>query len=244
MQLLRRISFTVLLMSLMTLVACGGSGGDLTGGGTDPDPAAVTLTLAKSNGDLSGDNDITISATVMQGSAAVANKLVTFTLTDETLATFTTQGSSSTGSDGVAEITVEATGLSGGVEVTATVTDVDPVAISFNSTGGGVVVVPPEGPVADNVTLFASSQQIASSGAQVVTLTAIAKDSSNNLLEGVTVNFSADSGALGAVSGDESSSSNVTGPDGKVTKELSTLAEPTNRIITTTIKKWFSIRYA
>ncbi|MFQ3313788.1 MAG: hypothetical protein ACI8SC_003009, partial [Colwellia sp.] len=33
MQFFRRFSFTMLLMSMMTLAACGGEGGDLTGGG-------------------------------------------------------------------------------------------------------------------------------------------------------------------------------------------------------------------
>ena len=137
MELLRRFSFIVLLMSL---VACGGGDGDLTGGGgTDPDPEPdqISLTLSKSDGDLSGDNDITITAVVEQGGAPLAQKLVTFTLTDETLATFTTAGSASTDANGVATIVVKATSLSGGVEVTAAVTDAEPVAIGFNSVGGG-----------------------------------------------------------------------------------------------------------
>ena len=101
--------------------------------------------------------------------------------------------------------------------------------------GGGIVVEPGDGPVADSISLFASSQQIASSGAQTVTLTAIAKDGNNNLLKGVKINFAADSGALEKVLDAEGNSSDVTGPDGKLTIKLSTLAEPTNRIITTTV---------
>jgi len=226
----------------MTLVACGGGDGDLTGGddggGTNPD--AITLSLAKSDGDLSGDNDITISATVMQGSSAITNKLVTFELTGDTESNATLSSTSkATDSNGIAEIMVSATGGKGGVEITASITvvDSDPISAtgSFNSVGGGVVIVPPEGPVADSISLFASSQQIASSGAQSVILTAIAKDGSNNLLEGVTINFAADSGALEKVIDDSGESSDVTGPDGKVTRKLSTLAEPTNRIITTTV---------
>ncbi len=235
MLLLQRLSFTMLLMSVMTLIGCGGGDGDLTGGGSDPDPGTVTLTLTKSEGVLSGDNKITIIATVMQGTVAVANKLVTFTLSDETLATFTTQGTSSTNSSGVATIIVQATGLSGGVKVTASIADSVSTSISFNSAGGGVVVEPPEGPVADSVVLFASSQQLASSGTKAVTLTAVAKDADNNLLEGITIDFSADSGSLAKVADAEGNTSDVTGPDGKLTRELSTLAEPKNRIITTTI---------
>ncbi|MDX2370779.1 MAG: Ig-like domain-containing protein [Colwellia sp.] len=139
MELLRRFSFTLLLMSLMTLVACGGGDGDLTGGGD------------------------------------------------------------------------------GGVG------------------DGDVIVVPDDGPVAESITLLASSQQLASSGVQTVTLTAIAKDGNNNLLPGVKVVFTADSGGLQELFDTSGNSLDITGPDGKATRELSTLAEPTNRIVTTTV---------
>jgi hypothetical protein len=99
------------------------------------------------------------------------------------------------------------------------------------SDGDGDVVT---GPVANSISLFASSQQIASSGAQTVTLTAIAKDADNNLLEGIDVRFSADSGALEKALDDTEQSPELTGPDGKITRILSTLAEPSNRIITIT----------
>ena len=90
MQLLRRLSFTMLLMSMMTLVACGDGDGDLLGGtdgGTSPE--AITLTIVKdTEGDLSQENDISLTATVLQGGAAIANKTVTFTLAVEGTATF------------------------------------------------------------------------------------------------------------------------------------------------------------
>lgn len=235
MELLRRFSFTVLLMSLMTLVACGGGDGDLTGddGGTNPD--AITLSLVKSDGDLSGDNDITISATVMEGATLLSGKLITFALTGDTESrAILSSNSKATESDGVATITVKATDLAGGVEVTATATDVDPDILSFNSTGGGSSVEPDERPIAESISLFASSQQLASSGVQTVTLTAIAKDGNNNLLTGVKVIFTANSGGLQELFDADGSSLDITGPDGKATRELSTLAEPTNRIITTT----------
>ena len=147
MQLLKRLSFTMLLMSLMTLVACGGgSGGDLTGGDTGGDAGdgtteVITLSLEKSEGDLSGDNDITIRVTAMQGTNPVANKLVTFALTETTQANATLSSSSkATDSNGVAIITVSATGGIGGVEVNASIeiTGAEPLSVSgsFNSTGG------------------------------------------------------------------------------------------------------------
>ena len=238
MGLLRRISFTMLLMSMMTLVACGGGDGDLTGGGdggTSPNPDVVTLSLAKSDGDLSGDKDIIISATVMQGSTLLSGKLVTFALTDNTKENATLSSTSqSTGSNGVATITVSATNAVDGVEIIATVTGVDPMTISFNSLGGGVKIVEGE-PKAASIRLFASSQQLASSGAQSIELSAIAKDENNNLLEGVTINFASDSGALGKILDESGGSSNLTGRDGKVAMELSTQDEPSNRVILVTV---------
>lgn len=337
MQLLRRLSFTMLLMSLMTLVACGGGGGDLSGGGENGGTDTFTIQIAKSDGDLSGANDVVVSVLVQEGNLPVANKLVTFTVNDESLATFSPAvGTAVTDANGIASITVKATSIAGGIEVTAAISEIDPVSIGFTSIGGGtggeadVLAIelsmsskevsasnPPTvtarvtyggQPVADelvtfsvdntdlatllpetgtastnnegvativitaagtagagivsasindlvlatttfnslgdgnddgspdvaNISLLASNQQIASSGAQKVTLSAIAKDSNNELLEGVTINFSADSGALEKIIDDDGNIVNVTGPDGKVTRELSTLGEPTNRIITIT----------
>ncbi len=240
MQLLRRLSFTMLFMSLMTLVACGDGDGDLTGGdngggGTDPD--AIILSIAKSDGDLSGVNNVTVGVRVMQGSNLVSGKLVSFALSEETQANATLSSSSqATESDGTAYITVSATNAVDGVKIIATVEGAESISISFNSQGGGgVVIEPDDGPVADSIRLFASSQQLASSGAQTIMLTAIAKDGNNNLLEGVEIIFSTDSGHLAKVVDGNGDTSNVTGPDGHITRELSTVAEPANRIITATV---------
>lgn len=230
MRLLRRISFTMLLMSMMTLVACGGGDGDLTGGGDGGTTGAVTLTVTKSDGDLSAANSVTVSATVVDNGSAVANKTVTFTLAVDGSATFDpVSGTATTDANGIASITVKVTDVKGSVNIIATYESATD-NISFNSAGDGVKVVIGE-PMADTITLFASSQQMASSGAQTIELTAIAKDGSNNLLEGVTISFGSDSGSLeNVVDG-----TNVTGANGKVVKILSTPAEPSNRVITVTI---------
>ena len=92
MQLFRRLSFTMLLMSMMTLVACGGGDGDLTGGGDGEGGTSDTakISISKSEGDLSATNDITISASLVLNSsgAAVVGKLITFTLNDPSIAVF------------------------------------------------------------------------------------------------------------------------------------------------------------
>ncbi|PKI14264.1 beta strand repeat-containing protein [Colwellia sp. 12G3] len=345
MQLLRRISFTLLLMSMMTLVACGDGDGDLTGGdGGGDTPDAVTLTVTKSDGDLSAANDITVFATVLDNGSAVVNKtvtftlavegsatfdpvagtattdangiasitvkvtdmkgsvnviatyesatdnisfdsagdgdgdvsnlikisiaksegdlsadnsiiisasylsvstgegvegeLITFTLNDPAMATFDPAiGTAVTDASGVAQITVKVTDVAGGVEVTATVgkvTDSASTSIGFTSIGDGVKVIVGE-PKAASINLFASTQQLASSGSQSIELTAIAKDVNNNLLEGVTIQFSPSSGELGNILDENGESSDVTGPDGKVIKKLSTQINPSNRIITVTV---------
>jgi hypothetical protein len=102
-----------------------------------------------------------------------------------------------------------------------------------SSTGGGGVTDPDTTIVVDSITLLANSQQLASSGAQVILLTAIAKDANNNLLEGVTIDFSSTSGDIGFVLDDEGNSitSNITGTDGKVVRNLATETDNENRII-------------
>jgi len=235
MQLLRRLSFTMLLMSMMTLVACGDGDGDLTGGddgGTTPD--AVTLTVIKSDGDLSADNDITVTATVLDNGSAVANKTVTFSLAVAGSATLDpVAGTATTDASGIASIVVKVSDIQGSVNVIAAYEDASG-NISFNSAGDGVKVIEGE-PTPATITLYASSQQLTSSGTEVITLTAIAKDVNNHLMSGVTVNFSVDSGTIGGIENAEGEISNVTDINGRVLKGLITVADPENRVITVNV---------
>ena len=75
------------------------------------------------------------------------------------------------------------------------------------------------------VNIFASSQQLASSGADEIVLTAIVKDSNNQLVSGATVSFASNSGSI-------QETNNITGDDGKATALLKTEGEPENRVIT------------
>jgi protocatechuate 3,4-dioxygenase beta subunit len=226
----------MLIMSMMTLVACGDGDGDLLGGndgGTSPD--AITLTIVKdTEGDLSLENDISLTATVLQGGAAIANKTVTFTLAVDGTATFDpVVGTATTDANGNASIVVKVSDIEGSVNVIATHESASD-DISFNSLGDGIKIVDGE-PKAASIQLFASSAQLASSGAQSTELFAIAKDQNNILLEGVTINFSATSGDLQFITADGDVGSNVTGNDGKVTAKLSTEGKPSNRAITVTV---------
>ncbi len=225
MELLRRFSFTLLLMMLTTLVACGGGDGGLAredggGGGTTEDPITVTLTISDEN--VAEQTPATISATVMQGSAILTGKLVTFSLDNTDLAFFTPGiGTASTKDDGIAQITLNAGGTAGAGIVTVSVDSADPVTITFTSAGDGNSGSTPS---VASIGLFANSPQLASSGADVITLIAIAKDQNNNLLENINVSFTASSGNIEVINA-------VTGADGKASATLTTENAPANRVI-------------
>ena len=103
--------------------------------------------------------------------------------------------------------------------------------------GGGdnTLVVPPgqdpggeEPPVAvSDLVLIASSNLLPSDGSAPVTVSAIVRNANNNVVEGVTVVFSADSGSLQVLQG-------TTTADGVAQAELTTAGDPTNREIVVT----------
>jgi hypothetical protein len=93
--------------------------------------------------------------------------------------------------------------------------------------GGGGGTPPPTGPTVATVQLLASSTQLPSdkTGINKVSLTALVRDSSNVVLEGIPVVFSADSGALTVTQ-------NTTDESGAALAELTNGLNPQNRIIT------------
>lgn len=233
MALLQRFSLIVLLF---TLVACGGgSEGSFTNTDTDPEnpiegEVIITMSLSISDANISDASPATLSATVLQDGQPASGVLVTFSLDDDhvTFANFTpVSGTRVTGPDGVASIFLNAGGVAGGGTVTATLTGESEELIetvNFDSAGDANTGTTPN---VSDISLFASSQQVASSGAQDITLSAIAKDDNNNLLENVAITFAASSGQIEVVDG-------ITGPDGKASAILKTSNEPTNRIINVT----------
>lgn len=239
MQLLRRLSFTMLLLSMMTLVACGDGDGDLTGGG-DGDggggdtPVETVLTITKSDGELSADNDITVIANVVNDGSPVADKTVTFSLAVPGMATLDPiSGTATTDTSGNASIVVKVADIQGSVNVIATYEDASE-NISFNSLGDGIKIVEGE-PVPDAITLFANQLHLASSGVEMIELTAIAKDANNHLLSGVTINFEVDSGTIGGIENADGEITDVTDINGQVKKGLITFANPENRTITVNV---------
>ena len=185
----------------------------------------ITLSLLPQDTTVSDSTPITVSASVMKGSTPIAGELVSFIINDEELAFFSPEnGAVKTNSDGIAEVTLHAGSKEGGGIIQArAIIDTREVTetIAFDSAGDGNTG---DETKVQTVSLFASSQQIASSGADQVTLTAIVKDIDNNLIEGATVSFSSTSGSI-------EHDGSPTGVDGKVTAKLSTEAEPESRII-------------
>jgi hypothetical protein len=78
-----------------------------------------------------------------------------------------------------------------------------------------------------SLTLISSAVNLPSDGRAPVTLSAIARDRNNNVIEGATVVFSTDSGALTVLN-------SVTDESGVAQAELNTAGDPTNRVITVT----------
>ncbi len=99
---------------------------------------------------------------------------------------------------------------------------------SGNSTGGALVGQPGPTTTSNSVTklsLLATAPQLPSDGSKTVTLTALAENSSNTVISGAPVTFSATSGALTV-------NQSSTGTNGTATATLSTGGDPTDRSIT------------
>ena len=138
MELLRRFSFTLLLMTLTTLVACGGGDGGLSvdGGGTSKDQFVVSLSL--SNSKVTGQAPVIVSALVTNKGAIASNTVVTFT-TD--LGAFSpSSGTALTNDEGIAEIILTAGNIRGAGTITASVASGEENSISFESQGDDIVV--------------------------------------------------------------------------------------------------------
>ncbi len=105
-------------------------------------------------------------------------------------------------------------------------------AAVLTACGGGsdqTLTTPPGGPNASTVstiTLLTSSPQIPSDGTQPATISALVRDSNNNVMPDVSVIFTASSGSLVVTQ------PAMTNDDGVVTAALSTAGDPANRVIT------------
>lgn len=119
----------------------------------DADPGAKTVTLqivdaatGEEDNTVSPDNPLTVRAYVVNGSGVPLNdELIQFTVTDDTLAAFEpASGTALTDPMGNANIGLRAGQNAGAGLVIATLTTGETAEIGFNSTGGNVVVEPPD----------------------------------------------------------------------------------------------------
>jgi hypothetical protein len=107
------------------------------------------------------------------------------------------------------------------------------VALLAACSGGSdnTIVGPPGGPgtsPVSSLTLLTSSPQIPSDGTAAATITALVRDTNNNVVPDVAVTFTATSGSLSASAGGK------TDANGVLTTTLNTAGDPTNRAITVT----------
>jgi len=206
------------------LAACGGGGGNpgaVNGGGSTPTTkvASVVLTASAATIDSSGVDGTEVSLTAI---VKDANNNV---LPGETVSFKASSGNISntvrvTDSNGAVteKLNVKGDASTRTITVTANVGTVTSAEVKIN-----VVTAVPV------LTLRASSPQLASAGAAgtEVTLTAEVKDSASNVVPGIRVNLSANSGLL-------TPASLVTDAKGVVTALLGTGGDPTSRPIVVT----------
>ena len=190
MALLQRFSF-IMLLSL--LVGCGGGGDGFNGGETitpddTVDTIVISLTIIDKN--VTQQSSTTITAKVMQGDQPLADRLVTFTVNDSQLGTFTPEiGTDSTDANGEATIVLNAGESAGSGEVTASVDSAEPATIVFDSQGvSDVVLRLGSGSPFVESTVQIDIQQI-SAGATSGISVAIVDEQNNLFTETVEVSF-------------------------------------------------------
>ena len=192
-----------LFSAIMLLVACGGGGsvsreGGNDNGGDDNDEVSVSVSLSMQDSDgesdreLSIDNPLFIVATATDSNGdPVKDTLVSFTLSEPTLAEFSNDtGTARTDDDGVARIGITVGSAAGDGQVTATLPGGETGSTTFTSAGSGSGSVQPS-----TLQLYSSSVQLPSSGSDEVELIAVVKNAQSVLMEGVEVSFSANNDA-------------------------------------------------
>ena len=184
MKLLRRFSYFVLLLSL---ISCGGgslsNGGDgnggSNGGGTTPDPIAISLAL--SNQEVTRTSSVTVTATITQGNNLLTGTDVSFATDLGTLSPVLS--TITTDAQGVAVITLNAgTDVGTGI-ITVSLSSGETNTIQFN--------IPPI-----DIALVLSNEMVTVGVSTTVTATIT---QGNDVLTGTDVSFTTDLGTLSPV---------------------------------------------
>jgi hypothetical protein len=126
-------------MTLTTLAACGGGDeGFSVDGVNDTDSDLVVVSLALSNSNVTGQEPVTVTATVTKKGIAVPSVVVSFSTDLGALSP--NSGSALTNSDGIAEIILTAGDVRGAGTVTATVASGEEGTVAFSSQGDDIIV--------------------------------------------------------------------------------------------------------
>lgn len=185
-----------------------------------------TLVVASSAASVPPDGSTTAAITVTaknSSNVAVSGATVSFAATAGVLAVT----SATTNSSGVATAVLSGEGVTVGTNITVT------AAIGTVTNSTAVTVASSSGTAsAASLNLKSSVTTIPSDGSATATITALARNSDNNLIAGVQVCFSADSGGLVVTNG--SNGCATTDTTGSATATLSTAANSTTRTITVT----------
>lgn len=189
---------------LFALSACGGggtleSGGNNNGGGGNTTPVySLSLTLKNNQGQTTNQLSLatplileaTLSATQ---NGVISERLINFTFDTPGLATFANDtGSAATNANGVATIGLAVGTLSGAGKISASFGNVT-AEVVFISAGDGDTEV---GVQIGSVLLIADKLQLGSADTDKIELSALVRNINNNVVSGVPVVFTTDSGEL------------------------------------------------
>ncbi|MGC1459434.1 MAG: Ig-like domain-containing protein [Steroidobacteraceae bacterium] len=217
------LSTLALLMLAATLVGCGGTGAAFVspssapGGGTGTGAGTVaTITVTPASATISSDSSSSTGITVVAEDAnhvAVDGAKISFSATAGTLQV--QNGVTDASGKATAILSANGAGTGTAITVTASVGGISGTAtVTVSSTQ-------------QTLTLLTSTPQIYSDGSATATITALVRDSSNNVTPGVLVSFVATAGALTNIQG-------TTDANGSATAQLTNAGDPTNRTITVT----------
>lgn len=132
---MRNIRQLLVAFLMSVVVACGG-GGTLGSDGTPTTPVITLAATVEPSNVLTQTSNITIKVKVSSTTGVLSGKLVTFTLSDAGLATFSNQaGTALTDASGVASIQLFVGAKSGAGTVTAALDSGEKTSIGFTSEG-------------------------------------------------------------------------------------------------------------
>lgn len=213
---MRKVSMIVWLGAVL-LAGCGGSSSSLKGGGGGSGVATVTVSSSVAQIASDGSTTATITATATDSSnSPVSGQAITFTASAGTLAG--TQAT--TNSSGQATVTLTAGTAAVGTTITVT-------AATGGVSGQTTVTVGAPAVKPASLTAVSSASSIPADGSASATITVFARNAANDLISGVLVTFSSNSGGVAVTQG-------TTDTTGSALATLTTAGDSSPRTITVT----------